>query len=627
MSQPSPDQRQSDEITRSGRRGMRCGPYLLEELIDCGGFSEVWKARHQLIGRWAAIKLLRPHQTGADARARFEREILLIAKLAHENIVGFYEADFCAGPSGERLLWMAMELLDGASLRTRLNEGERFDEEEALRIAFEIADGVASAHELGVVHRDLKPENIIITSGRVVKVLDFGIAKFYGWGIRSTGRMRGPLGTPSYMAPEQLDNVPPSFATDVYQICLVLYEMLAGRHPFGYANGEMPTQMELCDLHRRHAPQPLTRIGVSAGIWALIEKGLQKRPEDRFPTADALSKELWAALLVARRRREQAGAPTDQVNPASSNGEPLGSTARRAYQQQITPQSDASPPMPEHRVELGPEAKAAPAAAPVAAAVPIASTASPAELPVWSGEAGGRAAGGPARKRWEKTEQMAPGAGAPTWKGEATKASRRPPPPKTGPAAPGAPRWLVGMVVTSAAVMLGLLAFRGARLRAEARADVPAPSTTAAPVPREAPGPHEIAAPSESAASSATATPTATATPAAAAPPSATTTPAAAAAPSVTATATAAAAPSAVATPTAAAVPSATAMPSATAAPRATAPPSAATTPVSRASVPAVMPPPRRPAKVPAPPVQTASPVTTTPPPPPPAKGRLFGVE
>src|SRR5262249_19188654 len=149
-----------------------------------------------------------------------------------------------------------------ASLRTLLNEGQRFPPEEALRISYEICCGVGEAHQLGVVHRDLKPENVFLTILDVVKVLDFGIAKFYGWGFRTTGRMRGVLGTPSYMSPEQMrGDAPPTFASDVFQIGLILYELCVGRPPFAYLNGEMPTLPQLSELRVRCSPPPLTTLG------------------------------------------------------------------------------------------------------------------------------------------------------------------------------------------------------------------------------------------------------------------------------------------------------------------------------------------------------------------------------
>src|ERR1700679_752096 len=144
--EPDPPERTSDELTRSGRPGMRCGSDTLEGLIDCRRFAQGWKARHEVVGSESAVKLLRPTQTGAEARRRFEQEIQLIARIQHENVVGFLGSGFVETDLGERVLCVAVELLYGSPRRARLNDGERFTVEEAVRICFEICCGVGQAH-------------------------------------------------------------------------------------------------------------------------------------------------------------------------------------------------------------------------------------------------------------------------------------------------------------------------------------------------------------------------------------------------------------------------------------------------------------------------------------------------
>ncbi len=378
-SEPVANDRTSGEVPRSGYPGLRCGPYVLTKLIDIGGFSEVWEAAHTLVNQPAAIKLLRlSRQQDRDARDRFHREVMILSKIDHINVVSFREADFVRGDHGEELLWLAMERLDGATLRARLNQGQTFDEEEALRIAFEITCGVAQAHELRVVHRDIKPENVFLTSKRVAKVLDFGIAKFNGWGFKSTGRNSLSLGTPSYMSPEMVLSEPPGYASDVYQIGLVLYEMLSGRYPFGYLDGEMPTASQIAEMQARHMPAPLTEMGIAPEVWALVEKALQKRPEDRWPSAEAFAQALWELLLDVRKTRAHLGMPSDEVNPDSSSGTPLGPEARRAYAPAAVAQiAEPTPHSPRARVAIHPHA-------------------SPSEPPRSE----------PSRKRWERTEPV-----------------------------------------------------------------------------------------------------------------------------------------------------------------------------------------------------------------------------
>ncbi|MEO8284328.1 MAG: serine/threonine-protein kinase, partial [Pseudarthrobacter sp.] len=226
-----------DDFTRDLQPGDTCGPYQIGRLLDEGGFSVVYAGENTIIKRPAALKILKPERDRVeDIVERFAREIELLAKIDHENVVRFYETGYARGR-----LWLAMELLDGLTLRKHILAGRRFRLEEALRIGYEIACGVAQAQSLGVIHRDLKPENVILTEATVVKVLDFGIAKFNGQGLQSTGRHPlGVMGTPSYMSPEQILGEAVTFASDVYQVAVIIYELVAGQHPFANRRGELP---------------------------------------------------------------------------------------------------------------------------------------------------------------------------------------------------------------------------------------------------------------------------------------------------------------------------------------------------------------------------------------------------
>jgi serine/threonine protein kinase len=330
--------------------GDRCGPYRLAYALDQGGFSEVHVGVDEDTHQIAAIKVL---QTGRgqseEFQERFALETRLLAKLDHENIVQFYGAGYEEGR-----LWMAMELLRGQSLRKHLHEaGGKLPIEEALRIAYEAACGLAQAQGLGIVHRDIKPENIFCTEAGAVKMLDFGIAKAAGSGGRSTGRnRRGSLGTPSYMSPEQIQGEVPEFTSDVYQLGVVLYEMLTGRHPFAYRNGELPKQAQLFELQLGVMPRPLTELSVPEEIWRIVERALWKDPRDRWPTMRDFGVALWDALRAVRAEARESGGAYDQRNPASSDGQPLGAGARRAYQPARTPPGDPSPSLPSGSVRL-----------------------------------------------------------------------------------------------------------------------------------------------------------------------------------------------------------------------------------------------------------------------------------
>ena len=157
----------------------------------------------------------------------------------------------------------------------------RFEQEDAVRIAYEMAAGVAEAHGLGVVHRDLKPENVFITRADVVKVLDFGIAKFLGWGYHSTGRMRGVLGTPSYMSPEQAEGAPVDAGTDIWAVGAVMYELISGTRPF-----LAPSAALVVEKIRSETPARLATIvpGLPPAVDDLVHQALERErhiPDNR----------------------------------------------------------------------------------------------------------------------------------------------------------------------------------------------------------------------------------------------------------------------------------------------------------------------------------------------------------
>jgi serine/threonine protein kinase len=331
--------------------GSRCGAFVLTRFIAAGGFSRVYRGEHEATRKVAAIKVLDTIQAKRkDAEARFLRESKLMAAIEHPNIVRFVDA----GVSRDKL-WLAMELLDGQTLRDHLAESHegRLTETEALRIAYEAACGIAHAQRIGAIHRDIKPENIFIIKTSEVKVLDFGIAKLYGWGIQSTNRLRdGVLGTPSYMSPEQISGGQVGFPSDVFQLGLVLYEMLSGRYAFSDESGGIPSPKDLCLLLSHGTPPPLAAGAVSPAVAQLLTQALEKEPGDRFPTMAAFAETLWDVLVDLREQEAALGVALDHRNPASSEGRPLGSEARRVYAPMQTPPSERPPAIPSKSVRL-----------------------------------------------------------------------------------------------------------------------------------------------------------------------------------------------------------------------------------------------------------------------------------
>jgi formylglycine-generating enzyme required for sulfatase activity/dienelactone hydrolase len=281
--------------------GEALGHFEITDKLAEGGMGVLYRARDTRLGRTVAIKLLRPEVVADPERTqRFVQEARAASALSHPNIVTIHDI----GEDRRRGTWIAMECLDGESLRQRLERG-RLAVEEALRIALEVARGLAAAHAAGIVHRDVKPANVMITNSGLVKVLDFGLAKL----VASDGTAedsRAPtlssppftrlgvlLGTPAYMSPEQAEGRPVDARSDVFSFGALLYEMLAGRRPF-----EGASELSLLSAILRDLPPRLRslRPEVDPRVEKLIDRCLAKHPAARPPSAQALLPELEACL-------------------------------------------------------------------------------------------------------------------------------------------------------------------------------------------------------------------------------------------------------------------------------------------------------------------------------------------
>jgi serine/threonine-protein kinase len=250
------------------------GAYRIERLLGEGGMGKVYEAEERLSGRHVALKVLRPELARSEpARRLFENEMSILARLDHENVVRCLA---CAEIEGE--LVMALELLEGRTLRQLLLTDDALDWQRALGIVQQIASALAAAHEHDppIVHRDLKPENVMILDDGTVKVTDFGIAKVLAALGNATTHS---VGTLQYMSPEQIDAAPIDARSDLYSLGLVLYELLTGRPPF-----ESSSPRELLNMQCTKTPPPLpesVRRAIPRGIERLIFELLQKSPDER----------------------------------------------------------------------------------------------------------------------------------------------------------------------------------------------------------------------------------------------------------------------------------------------------------------------------------------------------------
>src|SRR5271163_2385782 len=194
-----------------------------------GSMGNVYKARDRETGETVALKLLKPEIASDQAMMdRFKNELLFARKITHKNVCRVYEFNRAAG-----IAYTSMEFVEGESLRSVLNRFGALSQRKATDLALQICSGLKEAHAQGIVHRDLKPENVMIDTRGNVKVMDFGIARSMEVLTRLTGAM---VGTPAYMAPEQVAGKPVDYRTDIYSLGLMLYEMFTGKPAFSAEN-------------------------------------------------------------------------------------------------------------------------------------------------------------------------------------------------------------------------------------------------------------------------------------------------------------------------------------------------------------------------------------------------------
>jgi Tol biopolymer transport system component len=270
--------------------GGTLGPYRIDALIGEGGMGQVYRAHDSRIGRDVAIKVL-PAEYAADAERlrRFEQESRATGALNHPNILTLYDVGTANGQP-----YLVMELLDGETLRDRINRGA-LSAARACEIAAGVARGLSAAHAKGVVHRDLKPENIMITRDGRVKVLDFGIAKLRSTDVAPDGRTSAAplhtapqvvLGTAGYMAPEQVRGLPADERADLFALGVILFELLTGRRAF-----DRDSRIETLNAILHDDPPPLVNPAapVPQVVERIVSRCLEKDPDARFQSARDLA--------------------------------------------------------------------------------------------------------------------------------------------------------------------------------------------------------------------------------------------------------------------------------------------------------------------------------------------------
>lgn len=252
------------------------GRYEVQEIIGVGGMSVVYKAYDNVDDRTVAVKILKDEfLNNEEFKRRFKNESKAIALLSHENIVKVYDVNF-----GEKLQYIVMEYIDGITLKEYINKQNSISWNDALYFMTQILRAVQHAHDKGIVHRDIKPQNIILLPNGIIKVTDFGIARFSRSDTKTLTEQA--IGSVHYISPEQAKGEPTDEKADIYSIGVVLYEMLAGKVPFDSENAVSVALMQV-----QSNAQKLTQINpdIPKGIEQICVHAMQKNPRDRYQTA------------------------------------------------------------------------------------------------------------------------------------------------------------------------------------------------------------------------------------------------------------------------------------------------------------------------------------------------------
>jgi hypothetical protein len=296
----------SETAAENSLTGRRIGPYRVREQVGCGGMGVVYAAEDERLGRTVALKMLpAAYSRDAVARERLAREARAAAALSHPSIATIYALEEIDGT-----LFIASELVRGATLRSALTGGA-LPRERLLDTLTQIAEALAAAHQHGIVHRDLKPDNVLCAADGRIKVVDFGIARHLtpplADGVHGLTLTGAQLGTPGYMAPEQLRGRPIDARADIFAFGVMAYELATGTHPFGGSDPAALLERLVSD------DPPLSRPIDPPGLDRIIRACLRGDPASRYASG--------AELLDALRR----------LSPASPPAQPAALSLRGAW--------------------------------------------------------------------------------------------------------------------------------------------------------------------------------------------------------------------------------------------------------------------------------------------------------
>ena len=322
------------------------GRYQLGPVIGRGGMAEVRQARDLRLSREVAIKQLRVDLASDPTfQARFRREAQAAAGLNHPNIVSVYDTGDEPDPHSDvHVPYIVMELVEGHTLRELLRTGRQIMPAKALEFTQGVLEALGYSHRAGIVHRDIKPANVMLTTGGVVKVMDFGIARAVADTSATMTQTAAVIGTAQYLSPEQARGETVDTRSDIYSAGCLLYELLVGRPPF---QGDSPVSVAY--QHVREAPVPPSHLDpeITPGMDAITLKALAKDPADRYQTAGAMRADIGRLLagqeVIARMpvpvpaRASAVASPSPATDATTILAADDHHAAARVYKEQKPP--------------------------------------------------------------------------------------------------------------------------------------------------------------------------------------------------------------------------------------------------------------------------------------------------
>ncbi len=310
------------------------GRYKIERKIGSGGMAIVYLAKDLSLDRNVAIKVLRDEYTeDSTFRRHFQKEAVAIAKLSHNNIVGIYDII-----TDDDTMCLVMEYVEGETLKDKINRDGAIPWQRAVKYAVQIANGLAYAHANQIIHKDVKSQNILIDKFDNVKITDFGISQMMN--NTTITHNKGVLGSAHYFSPEQARGEKLSYQTDVYSFGVVLYEMLVGELPFTADN---PVSVAL--KHIQEPPKSVHAImhDVPESLSFIVSKCLEKKPEDRFASMQALSRALSSISQNKNEGRAATAGKTIKTAAVAAGASAAAGAAKgaaaKAAQQAANPQA------------------------------------------------------------------------------------------------------------------------------------------------------------------------------------------------------------------------------------------------------------------------------------------------